>query len=62
MPIERLRDHYDRFARQIAGIMPNWIASEDLRAKFTETISPKFGVHAQAILARLDREGLWPSP
>lgn len=62
VPVERLRDHYDRFAQQIAGIMPNWIESEDLRTKFAETISSKFGVHAQAILTRLDREGLWPSP
>jgi len=62
VPIERLREHYDLFTRQIAGIMPNWHSSEDLRAKFAETVGPRFGVHAQAILTRLDREGLWPSP
>jgi Zn-dependent peptidase ImmA (M78 family) len=62
VPIERLREHYDRFALQITDIMPNWHASEDLRSKFAETVGPRFGVHAQAILTRLDREGLWPSP
>ena len=41
--------------------MPNWIRSEDLRLKFAETVAPKFGVHTQAVLTRLDREGLWPT-
>lgn len=61
VPIERLREQFDRFANQIRAIMPNWIRSEDLRVKFAETVAPKFGVHAQAILTRLDREGLWPA-
>lgn len=62
VPIERLQELFDQFARQIAAIMPNWLQSEDLRIKFSEQMAPKFGVHAQCILARLDREGLWPSP
>lgn len=62
VPIERLREHFDRFAIQIGAIMPNWLRSEDLRLKFAETVAPKFGVHTQTVLARLDRESLWPAP
>lgn len=62
VPIERLREQFDRFATQIGAIMPNWIRSEDLRLKFAETVAPRFGVHTQTILARLEREGLWPGP
>jgi len=62
VPIDRLREHFDRFAQPIAGIMPNWLESEDLRTKFAEAVGPRFGVHAQAIMTRLNRESLWPSP
>lgn len=62
VPVERLRELFDQFARQIGGIMPNWLQSEDLRGKFAEQVAPRFGVHAQSILTRLDREGLWPAP
>ena len=62
VPVERLREHFDRFAAQIGSIMPNWLRSEDLRAKFADTVAPKFGVHQQTILTRLDREDLWPAP
>jgi Zn-dependent peptidase ImmA (M78 family) len=59
---DRLREHFDRFAAQIEPVIPNWLQSEDLRAKFAEMVAPKFGVHQQTLLARLDREGLWPAP
>lgn len=62
VPVERLRELFDQFARQIAAIMPNWLQSEDLRIKFAEQVATRFGVHNQSILARLDREGLWPAP
>ena len=62
VPVERLRELFDQFARQIGAIMPDWLRSEDLRTKFADQVAPKFGVHSQAILTRLDREGLWPSP
>jgi len=62
VPIERLREHYDHFARQIVNVMPNWRLSEDLRAKFSDSVAPKFGVNAQVDMARLDRELLWPAP
>ncbi len=62
VPVERLREQFDQFARQIAVIMPGWLQSEDLRTKFAEQVAPRFGVHTQSILTRLDREGLWPAP
>ncbi len=61
VPIERLRACYDEFAAKASTIMPNWRLSDDLRTKFAESAGPKFGVNAQVILARLDREDLWPS-
>lgn len=61
VPVERIREYLDRFAAGIREIMPNWRQSEDLRSKFAETVAPKFGVHQQSILVRLDREGLWSS-
>ena len=62
IPVERLRELFDQFAGQISAIMPNWLQSEDLRFKFAEQVAPKFGVHTQSVLTRLDRESLWPSP
>jgi Zn-dependent peptidase ImmA (M78 family) len=62
IPVQRLRELFDQFAGQIAAIMPNWLQSEDLRFKFAEQVAPKFGVHTQSVLTRLDRESLWPSP
>lgn len=62
VPVERLRECFDQFALQINAIMPNWLGSEDLRIKFAEQVAPRFGVHTQSILTRLDREGLWSAP
>jgi Zn-dependent peptidase ImmA (M78 family) len=62
VPIERLREQFDRFAAQIVSIIPDWLRSEDLRSKFADTVAPKFGVSQQTLLARLDRESLWPAP
>jgi Zn-dependent peptidase ImmA (M78 family) len=62
VPVERLREHFDAFATQIRVILPTWLKSGDIRAKFADQVAPKFGVHPQCILTRLDREGLWPSP
>lgn len=62
VPVERMSEHFDRFAAEIGKIMPNWRQSEDLRSKFAESVGPRFGVHPQSILVRLDREGLWPPP
>ncbi len=60
VPIERLQAFYDAFAVQIRDIVPGWRTVSELRQKFAESVAPKFGVHPDAILTRLDREGLWP--
>jgi len=62
VPVDRLRELFDQFAGQIATIVPKWLQSEDLRIKFAEQVAPRFGVHTQSLLTRLDREGLWPAP
>lgn len=62
VPVERLREHFDVFAAQIGEILPTWLESEDIRAKFAEQVAPRFGVHQKSILTRLDREGVWSSP
>jgi Zn-dependent peptidase ImmA (M78 family) len=62
VPRERLQEQFDRFAAGIEPIMPTWLRSEDLRLKFADSVAPKFGVNAQVLLTRLDREGLWPAP
>lgn len=61
-PIDRLQTFYDAFAAQICVILPAWRNSSEVRQKFAESVAPKFGVHPDAILIRLDREGLWPGP
>ena len=62
MPRERLAEQFDRFAAGIEAIVPTWLKSEDLRLKFADSVAPKFGVNAQVLLTRLDREGLWSAP
>jgi len=62
VPVERLREMFDHFAHQIGPIMPDWLRSEDLRLKFADQVAPRFGVHTQSLLTRLDREGIWPAP
>lgn len=62
VPIDRLTAFYDAFVAQIRTILPTWHSSDEIRQKFAESAAPKFGVSPQVILARLDREGLWPTP
>lgn len=62
VPRERLQEQFDRFAAGIESIMPTWLRSEDLRLKFADSVAPKFGVNAQVLLTRLDREGLCSAP
>ena len=62
VPRERLTEQFDRFAAGIEAIVPTWLKSEDLRLKFADSVAPKFGVNAQVLLTRLDREGFWSAP
>jgi len=35
--------------------------SNALRDKFSERAAPRFGVNAQVIAVRLDRDNIWPA-
>jgi Zn-dependent peptidase ImmA (M78 family) len=59
VPVERLRKAFDDFASAIEPMVPRWRSIEGMRAGFAETVAPKFGVNAQVIAVRLDREGIW---
>jgi len=38
----------------------DWRTVPGMRDHFAKRIAPRFGVNAQVIETRLDREGLWP--
>ena len=59
VPIERLQQLYDDFAAEFDAKLPHWRAHPAMRQLFAETIAPKFGVNAQVVEVRLDREGIW---
>jgi Zn-dependent peptidase ImmA (M78 family) len=62
VPRERLEAFFDAFVESIRKAMPRWWDSGELRQKFADSIAPKFGVHPQSILTRLEREEIWPAP
>jgi len=59
VPVERLRDFYDEFRTQAAGLFP--VLYPSLREAFASNAASKFGVNKQVIEVRLDREGIWPA-
>ncbi len=59
VPVERLQELFDEFAAAFDAKMPHWRSSEGMRTAFAETVAPRFGVNAQVIAVRLDREGIW---
>jgi len=61
VPLHRLEKFYDEFAKEFDGPFPNWREREGFRQKFTERTAGKFGVNAEVISIRLDREDLWPA-
>ena len=61
VPENRLRECFDEFAVEAEKLLPNFMASSSLRDKFAEKVAPRFGVNAQVIAVRLDRDGLWPA-
>ena len=61
VPEERLGQLFDEFAREADRLMPNFMNSGQLRDKFAERVAPRFGVNAQVIAIRLDRDGIWPA-
>lgn len=61
VPVERLEIFYDEFATKLSGLLPGFPLSQDMRGQFCELAGQRFGVNAQVIATRLDREGLWAS-
>ena len=61
VPEARLAALFDEFAPQAEKLVPNFLESGPLRDKFAEKAGPRFGVNAQVIAIRLDRDGLWPA-
>ncbi len=61
VPRSRLLEAFNEFAPQIRNLLPNFIASGQVRDSFAERIAPRFGVNSQVIAVRLDRETIWPA-
>ena len=61
VPETRLGQLFDDFAREANRLMPNFMTSGQLRDKFAERVAPRFGVNAQVVAIRLDRDGIWPA-
>ena len=59
VPRERIQDDFDRFTVRAAEFSPQWHTLPDLRRAFAEKLSDKYGVNAQVIETRLDRESIW---
>jgi len=61
VPDRRLKEFYDEFASEATRLMDNFAQSGELRNKFAERVAPRFGVNAQVIGIRLDRDMIWPA-
>ncbi len=61
VPRERIQEDFDRFAVQAGKLAPNWQTFPDMRHLFAERRSDVYGVNAQVIETRLDRENIWPA-
>ncbi len=59
VPERRLRDGFDEFAEQAERLIKNFTMNGQLRHQFAESIGPRFGVNAEVIEIRLDRDGIW---
>jgi Zn-dependent peptidase ImmA (M78 family) len=61
VPKARLAEAFNEFAPQMQELLPNFLASGQVRDSFAERVGPRFGVNAQVIAVRLDRETIWPA-
>lgn len=61
VPESRLASLFDKFAPEAELLVPNFMQSGSIRDKFAEKVAPRFGVNAQVIAIRLDRDGVWPA-
>jgi hypothetical protein len=61
VPLDRLSSFFDGFAARFDKEFPEWHANDGMRRMFSASASDKFGVNADVIEIRLDRESLWPA-
>jgi hypothetical protein len=61
VPVSRLSACFDEFAPQAEKLFPHFMQSGSLRDQFAETVAARFGVNAQVISVRLDRDSIWPA-
>jgi Zn-dependent peptidase ImmA (M78 family) len=61
VPPERLEEFYQAFASPMQKLIPDFIKNSKLRTQFAETVASKFGVNAQVVEVRLDRDSIWPA-
>lgn len=61
VPEARLKCLFEEFAPEAEKLLPNFMQSGPLRDKFADKVAPRFGVNAQVIAVRLDRDGIWPA-
>lgn len=61
VPEPRLRACYDEFAAEAARLIPSFTQSGQVRHKFAEKTGQQFGVNAEVIEIRLDRDVIWPA-
>lgn len=59
VPVSRLSACFDEFAPQAEKLFPNFMEIGSLRDKFAEKVAARFGVNAQVISVRLDRDSIW---
>jgi len=59
VPEKRLLALFEEFAAEAERLVPNFMESSALRDKFCERAAPRFGVNAQVIAVRLDRDNIW---
>lgn len=60
VPLDILREEYDRHAAKAVSYDPNWQNIEGMREHIAKKIAPRFGVNYQVVEVRFAREGLWP--
>ena len=61
VPLDSIQDDFDRFTDRAAELSAQWQNLPDLRHALAEKLSDKYGVNAQVIETRLDRENIWPA-
>ncbi len=61
VPLPVLTREYDTQCRMVAIDKPHWREIKGMRNMIAKRIAPRFGVNAQVIETRLDREGIWPA-